>query len=463
VPRIFSDSATSTTVPVTPLARAELDDWLTGQSAEVGAWVGDTGFDAAPGSVRLVPGAGGHLGRVLVGVEHHGALWSFASLPRRLAKGSYRIDAKLDKASAGRAALGWALGTYRYPASSGKGGPRATLVWPRAADRRHVTGAAEATFLVRDLINAPANEMGPAELARAARKLARAHDAKVSVIRGEKLLAQNYPTIHAVGRASTRPPCLIDLRWGRARDPRITLVGKGVCFDSGGLDLKSASGMRHMKKDMGGAAQVLGLAAMIMAASLRVRLRVLIPAVENSVGGDAMRPGDVIRTRTGLTVEIGNTDAEGRLVLCDALAEADREKPALIVDCATLTGAARVALGPDLPALFCNDDSVAGDIIARAAAVEDPMWRLPLWAPYLKTLDSRVADLNNVSDGPYAGAVTAALFLERFVSAERPWIHMDILGWNPKSRPGRPVGGEAMGMRALYDLIAGRFDRRGGA
>ena len=463
MPRIFRDSATRATVPITPLTRAELEGWLADQPAEVRAWAVSTGYDAAPRAVRLMPGAGGRLGHVLVGVEAHDALWNLAGLPHKLPAGSYRIDSRLDAAAAGRAALGWALGTYRYDAGEGKRAPGAALVWPRLADRGNVMRAAEATFLVRDLITAPANELGPADLARAARKLARAHGATVSVVRGDQLLRHNYPTIHAVGRASTRPPCLIDLRWGRAGDPRVTLVGKGVCFDSGGLDLKDAARMRLMKKDMGGAAQVLGLAAMIMGAGLGVRLRVLIPAVENSVGGDAMRPGDVIRTRKGLTVEIGNTDAEGRLVLCDALAEADREKPALIVDCATLTGAARVALGPDLPALFCNDDGVADDLLSRAAAVEDAMWRMPLWAPYLETLDSKVADLNNISDGPDARAVTAALFLQRFVSAERPWIHLDILGWNPKARPGRPVGGEAMGMRALYDLIEGRFARRGGA
>ena len=463
LPQIFRDKATRATVPVTPLTRAELEGWLADQTDEARAWAASTAYGAAPGAVRLVPGAGGRLGRVLVGVESHGALWNLAGLPAKLPAGSYRIDAALDGAAAGRAALGWALGAYRYRHGGRTGGPAPVLVWPRGADRGQVARAATATTLVRDLITAPANEMGPADLARAARRLARAHGAKVAVIQGDKLLARGYPAIHAVGRASARPPCLIDLRWGGARDPRVTLVGKGVCFDSGGLDLKSSTGMRLMKKDMGGAAQTLGLAAMIMGAGLGVRLRVLIPAVENSVGGDAMRPGDVIRTRKGLTVEIGNTDAEGRLVLCDALAEADREKPALIVDCATLTGAARVALGPDLPALFCNVDGVADALLSHAAAVEDPMWRMPLWAPYRQTLDSKVADLNNISDGPHAGAVTAALFLERFVSAERPWIHMDIMGWNPKARPGRPVGGEAMGMRALYALIEGRFARRGGA
>ena len=306
---------------------------------------------------------------------------------------------------------------------------------------------------MRDLVNTPAEDMGPAELAEAARKVAKAGGAKFSTIVGPALLKRNYPCIHIVGRASSRPPRLIDLRWGR-RGPKVTLVGKGVCFDSGGLDLKTANYMQLMKKDMGGAAHVLGLAQMIMAAGLELRLRVLIPAVENSVSANAYRPLDIVRSRKGLTVEIGNTDAEGRVILCDALAEADTEKPDLLIDIATLTGAARVALGPDLPALFANDDLVAEAVLKHGKAVEDPLWRLPLHKPYRKLIDSKVADINNAGDSPFAGAITAALFLADFVDPATHWLHLDVMAWNPTARPGRPVGAEAVAIRALYALIA---------
>ncbi len=447
------------TVPITVLRASMLAKFLAGQSAPLRRWVKESGFDASPETVLTVPGTNGHLARVLVGIGTGETPWAYASVREKLPAGSYAFDTTLPREAATRAALGWAFGAYaftRYKARKDR--PRA-LVWPKGADRGHVERTAEATFLVRDLINTPANDMGPAELAAEARKLAKRHRAQFGAIVGDALLKRNYPTIHAVGRASTRAPRLIDIRWGRAGDPKVTLVGKGVCFDTGGLDLKGSGNMLLMKKDMGGAAQILGLAAMIMGAKLRVRLRVLVPAVENSVSGNAMRPLDVIRTRKGLTVEIGNTDAEGRLILCDALAEADREQPDLIVDCATLTGAARVALGPDMPALFTNDDKVADALMAASKRESDPLWRLPLWPGYRATLDSKVADLNNISDGPFAGAITAALYLERFVSDKRAWVHLDMMGWNPGPRPGRPRGGEAQGMRALFSLIAERYAR----
>ena len=333
------------------------------------------------------------------------------------------------------------------------------LVWPAGADRAHVRAAAEATTTVRDLINTPAGDMGPAELAAAAHRIAKTKGAEIAEIKGSALLRQGYPTVHAVGRASANAPRLIDLRWGRADAPRVTLVGKGVCFDTGGLDLKPAQGMLRMKKDMGGAAHVMGLAQMIMSAGLDVRLRVLIPAVENSVAGNALRPLDIVKTRSGITVEVGNTDAEGRLILCDALTEAESEGPDLLVDCATLTGAARIALGAELPAFFCNDDALAGALASASEAVSDPLWRLPLWRPYRRMIDSKTADINNVSDSGLAGAITAALYLEEFVNRTTPWIHLDIMAWNLTTRPGRPVGGEAQGMRALFALIDSRFGR----
>ena len=440
-------------IELVPLAKG-LEDWIKGEPAAVQAWVRSTGFEAKPGSDCPLAGPGGGMMRVLAGVDPSAGPWAYAGLPAKLPAGRYVIAAELTPEEATQAALGWALAAYRFDRYRDKPANDALLVWPKGADRAAVTRTAEATALVRDLINTPAGDMGPAELAAAARALGREAGARVSVIVGDELLRKNYPMVHAVGRASSRAPRLIDLRWGRS-GPRVTLVGKGVCFDSGGLDLKPASGMKLMKKDMGGAAHALGLAAMVMAAKLPLRLRVLVPAVENSVSGDAFRPLDVIKTRKGLTVEVGNTDAEGRLVLCDALAEADREKPDLLIDFATLTGAARVALGTDLPALFCNDDALAESFLAAGLARHDPVWRLPLHQPYRALLDSPVADLNNISEGGFGGAITAALFLADFVRPETPWAHLDIMAWNLQDQPGRPSGGEAMGLRAAFGAIEG--------
>ena len=404
-----------------------------------------------------MPDADGRLGRVLVGI---GGRRGGDVGRRRTARvrcrpapiGSTRCPRAADPS---RIALGWALGTYSfdlYRKKKKEGAAR--LVWPKGADRGLVERLAGAVCLARDLINTPASDLGPAELAEAATQVAESMGARHRVIAGDALLAENYPTIHAVGRASTRAPRLVDIVWGDESAPKVTLVGKGVCFDTGGLDLKPASGMKMMKKDMGGAAIMLGLAQAIMAARLPVRLRVLLPLVENAVSGNAMRPLDIVRTRKGLTVEIGNTDAEGRLILCDALAEACTENPALLIDVATLTGAARVALGPELPALFCNDDDLASRLLAAGAAEDDPLWRMPLWRGYRRLLDSKVADLNNVSDGPHAGAITAALYLQEFVEPGIPWAHIDVMAWNARSRPGRPEGGEAQTLRALYAHIA---------
>lgn len=457
----FFTAADARTIPIIPIETAVFSAWLKKQPAAMRRWVDSAGFLAKPGSLSLVAGSDGALSTVLLGVDDHQGLWSYASLPADLPEGRYRIDAVLEKEGATNAAIGWALGCYQFDRyKSGQTQQKFPgLVWPRNCDRKAVKRTADATMLVRDLINTPAEDMGPAELATAARRLARSFKARAKVIVGDALLKQNYPTIHAVGRASTRAPRLIDLTWGRRDAPKVTLVGKGVCFDTGGLDLKGAAGMLRMKKDMGGAAHVLGLAHMIMDAGLDVRLRVLVAAVENSVAGNAYRPSDVIRTRKGITVEVGNTDAEGRLVMCDALAEADRENPAMIADFSTLTGAARVAVGTELSALFCNDDTLAGDLARVGERTADPVWRLPLWQPYRRLLDSKVADINNVSEGGVAGAITAALYLEEFVSRTTPWAHFDIMAWNTSPRPGRPVGGEAMGMRALFGVIEQRFGK----
>nr|WP_211106335.1 leucyl aminopeptidase family protein [Nitrospirillum iridis] len=451
------------TVTLVPVRKEGLDAWLETAPAATSAWVRSTGFTAEPGTTSLLPAADGRLDRVLVGVGETLDLWSFAGLPTTLPAGkgqaSYALDDSLTPAQATAAATGWALASYRFTRyrKAAKELPR--LVLPAAADAEAVDSMARAVTLVRDLINTPAEDMGPADLAAAARALADEFGADVSVIVGDDLLARNYPTVHAVGRAAAKPPHFIDLTWGDAAQPLVCLVGKGVCFDSGGLDIKAAGGMLLMKKDMGGAAHVLGLARLVMAAKLPVRLRVLVPAVENAIAGNAFRPMDIITTRKGLTVEIGNTDAEGRLILCDALAEADSAKPALILDFATLTGAARVALGTDLPALFANDDQLADDILAGAKETGDPLWRLPLWQGYAKQLDSKIADLNNAPGGGYGGAITAALYLERFVSKGTPWAHIDLMAWNTTTRPGRPEGGEAMGLRATFAMLSRRFPK----
>ncbi|HSR73173.1 MAG TPA: leucyl aminopeptidase family protein [Kiloniellales bacterium] len=448
--------ASAGTVPITPLAPDGLKDWLAGQPERVRAWVESTGFGAEPGAVCLLPAESGTLARVLAGIDPAEELWSWAALPARLPAGEtggrYALDATLAPESASRAALGWALGTYRFARYRKAERRFPALVWPKGAERDAVERTVRAVFLVRDLINTPAEDLGPEELAAAARRLAREHGAAVEVTTGTELLAKNYPAIHAVGRASAREPRLIDLRWGEA-GPRVALVGKGVCFDSGGLDLKSSGNMKLMKKDMGGAAHVLGLASMIMTAGLKLRLRVLVPAVENSVSGNAMRPLDVLATRKGMTVEVGDTDAEGRLILCDALAEADRDEPDLVVDFATLTGAARVALGPDVPAVFCNDEGIAEALLEESRRQQDPVWRLPLHRPYRKQLDSKVADICNIASGPFGGAIVAALFLAEFLRPETRWVHLDLMAWNLSNRPGRPEGGEAMGLRAVYGLI----------
>jgi leucyl aminopeptidase len=415
-------------------------------------------FDPKAGQSLLLPGDNGALAGVLFGIEPAARPGKDRFLPGRLPgllpAGTYRFanaphDARL-------AALAFALGSYRFTRYRKAEGNGARLEIPDGLDGSDLSRIAEGVTLARDLINTPANDMGPAELERAARGLGEKHGAKVQSIVGDDLLKQNFPLIHAVGRASPRAPRLIDLTWGDPAHPKITLVGKGVCFDTGGLDIKPDSGMLIMKKDMGGAANVLAAAHMIMDAKLKVRLRVLIPAVENAISGDAFRPLDIYRSRKGITVEIGNTDAEGRLVLADALALADDETPELIVDMATLTGAARVALGPELPPLYTHDDKLASDLARHADAERDPMWRMPLWRAYESMLDSKTADINNVG-GPMGGSITAALFLSRFVTAAKAWAHFDIYAWTPSAKPARPDGGECQVARALYALLKERY------
>ncbi len=415
------------------------------------------GFEAGPMSLLLCPDASGKLTDVVVGAPPASAdPFILGSLATRLPPGHYRLAKKL--ANDHLTSLAWCLDLYRYdpfrPAE-----PRATtLEASKGIDRNAVIAEANATYEVRDMVNAPANILGPTEIEAAARALARRHRARFTVTRG-KTLQRNFPLVHIVGAASPRSPRLIDFTWGNSRHPKVTLVGKGVCFDTGGLDIKPSSGMLLMKKDMGGAATVLGLARLIMERKLPVRLRVLIPAVENAISGVAFRPGDVFKTRKGLTVEIGNTDAEGRLILCEALAFADEEKPDMIIDMATLTGAARVALGPDLPPFYTDDDSVANAVMKHAMAVNDPLWRLPLWKPYMQMIETPLADLNNSGAAGFAGSITAALFLRRFVEHAKHHLHLDIFAWVPNAKPGRPKGGEAQGLRAIYSFLAERYGK----
>jgi leucyl aminopeptidase len=433
---------------------ADLDAFVKKLPRETREYVLAVGFRATPGRFVALPSGTGGLDRfVAVHGKRCRPFETFGTLAATLPPGLYVLDAELSEADATDAAIGFGAGAYRFERYRKPRSEVATLLMPKAADRAAVESTLAATYLVRDLVNTPTNDLGPKELAAEARKLGREHDARVRVITGDKLIEEGYPLVHAVGRASAEAPRLVDMRWGK-RGPEVVIVGKGVCFDSGGLDLKPASAMKLMKKDMGGAAHALCPARMIMAAKLPCRLRVLIPAVENAVSGSSFRPMDVLPSRKGKTVEIGNTDAEGRLVLADCLTAAG--KPDVIIDFATLTGAARVALGTELPALFTNDDELAAQLLEGAERAGDPIYRLPLHRAYRSALRSDVADLNNVSEGGYGGAITAALFLEEFVEPGVPWAHLDVMAYNLSSRPGRPRGGEAMGMRAAFEAVAAR-------
>lgn len=436
--------------------------WLREQTAARRAWLESSGVAGNAGDIAVFPGRDGKTAGAVLVLPAKPTLWDFGALGTRLPAGTWKLADTSGVVGgvvpATDIAVAIGLGAWRferYKAKKAKAGPR--IVWPQGADKARATAIVEAISLARDLITTPSSDMGPAELASAVQALGKQHKARVSVIVGDDLLKKNYPMVHAVGRASTRAPRLIDLTWGRDGDPKVTLVGKGVCFDTGGLDLKPASGMLNMKKDMGGAATMLAVAAMVMACRLPVRLRLLIPAVENSVSGNAFRPLDVVPTRKGITVEIGNTDAEGRLILCDALHEGASENPTMMVDCATLTGAARVALGTDLPALFCNDDALADQLVASGKDVTDPMWRMPLFRGYRRLLDSKVADINNAPGVAFGGAITAALYLQEFVPDGVPWAHFDMMAWNNSSRPGRPEGGEAQAARAIFATIEKRI------
>jgi leucyl aminopeptidase len=463
-------ASTSALLPADASARS-IPVWLArdpGWVAQAGlttaqkAWVDAQGLKGGARKHVLVPAADGSIAGVVLWLGEARAgdpvdrpELAIGALPPVLPPGRYRLASPVEDAEL--AAVAWGLGAYRFRRykSGGNGEYIAALEIPPAVDSGRTRAIVEAVGMGRDLINTPASDLGPAELEAAARRVAERHGATFACTVGDDLLAANFPMVHAVGRASQRAPRLIDMSWGRTDAPRVTLVGKGICFDTGGLDIKPPSGMLIMKKDMGGAAAALALGHMIMSAKLDMRLRILIPAAENSISGNAFRPGDVLKSRAGKTVEIGNTDAEGRLVLADALALADADRPDILLSFATLTGAARVALGPDLPPFFTDDDPFAEAVLTAGLRVGDPVWRMPFWAGYEASLDSPVADMNNVSDGPFAGAVTAALFLRRFVRQARRYGHFDIYGWRPAQKPLGPKGGEVQAARAVFDMLRG--------
>jgi len=437
--------------------KAGFEEWVKGQPERVRTAAAAQRFAAKGFELAILPGEAADDWSVALGVANVAELspWCLAKAGGSLPDGNYRLA----QGSAGPAALGWLLAQHRFDRYRSENDPRQQAVLlsnEPAAIEEHVR-IAEAVALVRDMVDTPAADLGPAELAEAVEALGRESGASVTVTQGDALAA--YPLTAAVGRAASREraPRLAELLWGDPAHPRVAIIGKGVCFDSGGLDIKPSSAMLLMKKDMGGAAHAIALARLVIGARLPIQLHLLIPAVENAVSGNAFRPGDILSSRKGVAVEIGNTDAEGRLILADALTKAAEDNPVLMIDFATLTGAARVALGPDLPALFANSDALADDLAAAAKATEDPLWRLPLWKPYADMLKSSIADINNAGEGGMAGAVTAALFLEKFVPKEIEWAHLDTFAWRPAAKPGRPKGGDALGLRAIYALLRARF------
>jgi leucyl aminopeptidase len=456
---MFFPRGQTAAVPITFVNASSWVEHRDRLDSRVRAFADAAGFEPKAGRHLLLPGSEGALAGVLFGIESaddpHLDLFRPGALCGLLPAGAYRFANAPHDSRLG--ALAFALGNYRFTRYRKQEAKELRLELPGNVDGDDLTRIVEGVFLARDLINTPANDMGPSELEEAVRTLAKRHGAEMKAIVGDDLLIENFPLIHAVGRAATRAPRLIDLTWGDPGHPKVTLVGKGVCFDTGGLDIKPESGMLNMKKDMGGAATMLALAHMLMDRGLKMRLRVLIPAVENSIAGNAFRPRDIYRSRKGITVEIGNTDAEGRLILADALALADEEAPDLIADMATLTGAARVALGADIPPFYTDDDALAAALAGTSASENDPLWRMPLYRPYDQLLDSKVADINNVTNSSFGGSITAALFMRRFVTTAKAWLHLDIFAWNQTTRPGRPEGAECQAARAVYALLAARY------
>ena len=452
-PIVVSTTEAPQARPLHCIDKQGFEAWRQGLPPAQRAWLDAQGFVASPGTCALLPGPEGMAGAVL-GIGDARDPFAYAHAPFALPAGDWMPAAPMDAPARNALQLGWGLGGYRFDRY--RVPPRMPARLALEAIDAETADVLAACLRVRDLVNTPTEHMGPQELEDVVRAIAQRHGARFEAIVGDALLARNFPAIHAVGRASHRAPRLLALHWGDDAHPHVAIVGKGVCFDTGGLDLKTADGMRNMKKDMGGAAHAIALAELVMARGLPLRITLLVPAVENAIGPDAYRPGEVVATRKGVHVEIDNTDAEGRVVLCDALAFAAESTPALLMDFATLTGAARIALGPDLPALYSNDDALAVEWLDAGARTFDPLWRMPLWQPYLRYLTSHVADIANGGPSKMAGSITAALYLQRFVPNGQAWSHVDVYAWNDNDRPGRPAGGEAQSLRAAYALLQAR-------
>ena len=460
---LFLDTDIGAT-PIDIVHELSFKEWLDVQSDFLIQWLKSNHFHARHGETCLVPDKMGNLEKIIVGFSKSD-FWLGGGILRKVPTGSYYLDTIITtnknidiKKLRENFCISWCLGSYSFTRYKSRSCEEVSKIfYPEGIDKKNATKLVESSFITRDLINTPTEDLSPSKLADYCKGFAKKYNAEFRTIKGKELIKDNFPAIHAVGRASKNEPYLIEMCKGESNKPKLTLVGKGVCFDSGGLDLKSSSGMRLMKKDMGGAANVIGLANWILGLDLPIRIKVLIPAVENMISSNSFKPGDIITTRKGISVEIGNTDAEGRLILADALAYACEDKPDLLIDCATLTGSARSALGPDIPALFSNSDFLAQELIAHGKEVNDPIWCLPLWKDYLRLIQSKIADINNSGTSSFAGAITAALFLESFVDKNINWIHLDMYCWNNEDRPGRPLGGESQGQRALFDFISNKL------
>ncbi len=453
----FYEGDHANSIPIQIVFRSEYKEWKNKQDNFIKNWIQTSCFKPKPNHHLCIPNAQGNLDSVLVIADQEKITWSLGGCPRSLPEGRYHIATKIDNSSKDFYFLGWGLGSYQYKQYKKMSNRSCKLSINGAHDKNRIEAVLKAVTLVRDLVNTPASDMLPQHISKRCQSITHDFDANLNEYIGDDLLKNKYPVIHAVGRASVHPPRLIEWSWGNSKHPRVTLIGKGVSFDSGGLDIKSTEGMRLMKKDMGGAAHVMGIATAIMKMKLPICLQVLIPAVENAISGDAYRPGDVLESRCGKTIEIENTDAEGRLILCDAISKAVEDSPEILIDFATLTGAARVALGTEVPAFFTNDDTLADDLMTAAEAVDEPVWQLPLYKPYRYLLNSDIADISNCSTGLFGGAITAALFLKEFVPETIRWVHFDVMAWNTRNRPGRPKGGEAMGLRTVVEFLQNRY------
>lgn len=453
----FYTDEDSNSIPINVVLKSEYPDWKEQQSEYLKNWIKTSQFKAKPSNVLCVPASQGALETVLVIADPNEVVWSLGACVSQLPEGKYHIICSVNNND--QVYLGWGLGAYRYDRYKKSKRKLCQLRIESSVDEIQLSALIQATAIVRDMINTPASDMMPQHISEVCKKLTQEHDLELIEVVGDELITENYPVIHAVGRASIHKPRLIEFIWGDPSHPKVTLIGKGVSFDSGGLDIKNAQGMRFMKKDMGGAAHVVGIASVIMKLNLPIQLQVLIPAVENAISANAFRPGDILTARNGKTIEIDNTDAEGRLILCDAITKATENNPDLIIDFATLTGAARVALGTEVPAFFTNDDTVANDLMDASKVANDPVWQLPLHQSYRYMLDSSIADICNSASSGYGGAITAALYLKEFVPVQTKWIHIDVMAYNIRARVGRPKGGEAMGLRAVIEFLRKQYTK----